>query len=146
MFCSQRKKKKGEEEEEEEGEEEENQLWYFPSKYNCCCCCCSSNIKKASDLQRPLNVFSTTRLDSPPGGGVECAPLRSAGIHRKYSNSSIRFKVNTFFSILLIHEGSHREVYQENSNPVMTSSAGPVPRVVQTTGSLHPRPTLPPNC
>ena len=29
-----------------------------------------------------------------------------------------------------------------SSNPVMTSIAGPVPRVVQITGSLHPWPTL----
>ena len=32
-----------------------------------------------------------------------------------------------------------------NNNPVMTSSEGPVPRVGQTTGSVHPQPTLP-NC
>ena len=38
-----------------------------------------------------------------------------------------------------------REVYGGNSNPVMTSSAGPVPRVVQNTGSVHPQPALP-NC
>ena len=32
-----------------------------------------------------------------------------------------------------------------NSNPIMTSYEGPVPRVVQTTGSVHTQPTLP-NC
>ena len=42
-----------------------------------------------------------------------------------------------FFSfILLIQEGSHPGSSTRNSNPVMTSSAGPVPRVVQTTGSV----------
>ena len=34
----------------------------------------------------------------------------------------------------------------KNSNPVMTSSAGPVPRVVQTTGSVHPQLATLPNC
>ena len=45
----------------------------------------------------------------------------------------------TFFSILLTHEGSHREVYLDFHLPKV------VPRVVQTTGSVHPQPTLP-NC
>ena len=50
-----------------------------------------------------------------------------------------------FFSILLTHEGSHREVCRD-FQPSLTSSAGPVPRVNQTTvGSVHPQPTLP-NC
>ena len=48
------------------------------------------------------------------------------------------------FSILLTHEGSHREVYRD-FQPSLTSSAGPVPRVDQTTGSVHPQPILP-NC
>ena len=42
-----------------------------------------------------------------------------------------------FFFILLTHEGSIPGRSTRNSNPVMTSSAGPVPRVVQTTGSVH---------
>ena len=37
------------------------------------------------------------------------------------------------FSSLLIHIGRPTG----NSNPVMTSSAGPVPRVVQTTDFMH---------
>ena len=49
-----------------------------------------------------------------------------------------------FLSILLTHEGSHREVYRD-FQPCLTSSASPVPRVVQTTGSVHPKPILP-NC
>ena len=48
------------------------------------------------------------------------------------------------FSILLTNEGSHREVYQD-FQPSLKSSAGPVPRVVQTTGSVHPQSILP-NC
>ena len=55
--------------------------------------------------------------------------------------------LHIFFAfILLIHEGSHPGRSTRNSNPVMTFSAGPVPRVVQTTGSVHPQPTLPANC
>ena len=49
-----------------------------------------------------------------------------------------------FFSILLTHEGSHREVYRD-FQPSLTSSVGLVRRVFQTTGSVHPQPTLP-NC
>ena len=48
---------------------------------------------------------------------------------------------DSFFEILLTHEGSHREVYQE----FQPSLPQLVPRVVQTTGSVHPKPTLP-NC
>ena len=44
--------------------------------------------------------------------------------------------------ILLTHEGSHREVYWDFQRN-LKSSAGPVPRVDQTTGSVHPQPTLP---
>ena len=51
-----------------------------------------------------------------------------------------------FCFILLTHEGSRRGRSTRNSHPVMTSSAGPVPTVVQTTGSVHPQPTLPANC
>ena len=49
-----------------------------------------------------------------------------------------------FFFILLIHEGSHREVYQE-FQPSYHIFPQVVARVVQTTGSVHPQPTLP-NC
>ena len=56
------------------------------------------------------------------------------------------FNFGIFFSfILLIHEGSHSGRSTRNPNPVMTSSAGPVPRLVQTKGSVHLQPTLP-NC
>ena len=48
-----------------------------------------------------------------------------------------------FFSILLTHEGSHREVYRD-FQPTLTSSAGGA-KGYQTTGSVHPQPTLP-NC
>ena len=49
------------------------------------------------------------------------------------------------FSILLTHEGSHREVNRD-FQPSLTSSAGPVPRVDQTTGSVHPQQPKLPNC
>ena len=52
---------------------------------------------------------------------------------------------NLFFSILLTHEGSNREAYRD-FQPSLTSSAGPVPRVDQTSGFVHHKqPTLP-NC
>ena len=50
-----------------------------------------------------------------------------------------------FFSILLTHEGLHREAYRD-FQPSLTSSAGPVPRVLQTTGSVHPQLATLPNC
>ena len=52
------------------------------------------------------------------------------------------FRYISLFSILLTHEGSYREAYRD-FQPSLTSSAGPVTRVVQTTGSMHPKPTLP---
>ena len=44
-----------------------------------------------------------------------------------------------FCFTLLIRKWSQRECYHEfQPNPVMTASACPAPRVVQTTGSVHP--------
>ena len=42
--------------------------------------------------------------------------------------------------ILQTYEGSHPGKSNGNSNPLMTLSAGPVPRVVQTIGSVHAPP------
>ena len=41
------------------------------------------------------------------------------------------------FSILLTHEGSHRKVYRD-----FLTSLQVVPRADQTTGSMHPQPTI----
>ena len=50
-----------------------------------------------------------------------------------------------FYFILLTHKRSHPGRSTRNSNPVMTSSVGPVPKVDQNTSSVHPPPRLP-NC
>ena len=48
------------------------------------------------------------------------------------------------FFTLLTHEGSHSKAYRD-FQPSLTSSTGPVPAVVSTTGSVQPQPALP-NC
>ena len=63
------------------------------------------------------------------------------GNKERSSLACIGFFFFLFFSfILLIHEGSHPGRSTRNSKPVMTSSAGLVLRVFQTTGSVHTQP------
>ena len=53
------------------------------------------------------------------------------------------FLVQNLDSFLFPPPWGHIGRSTRNSNPVMTSSAGMVPRVDQTTGPTHPQPTLP---
>ena len=69
--------------------------------------------------------------------------LREWLIQQTRPSSASTFYISYFFSFIpLIHEGSHREVYQEFQPSYLWRLPQMVPRVVQTTGSVHPQPTL----
>ena len=93
----------------------------------------------------PLRSASLTSWVAPPTKRVQGVRMYQLGnISSRMITEVKQHWTYYFFSILLTHEGSHREAYRD-FQPSLTSSAGPVPRVVQTTGSVHLQPILP-NC
>ena len=116
----------------------------------------------AAVIYENFHSFHFTQLDRMREDN-KCTSWLCTGLRKLLSSNRDQFRLILFsdrlfsyiyhslyipklFFLLLIHEGSHSGRSTRNSNPVMTSSAGPVPRVVQTTGSVHPQPTLPANC
>ena len=63
------------------------------------------------------------------------------GRRRRLSDVFVLFLLLPFFVSSCWPTRDHIGSSNRNSNPVMTSSTGPVPRVVQTTGSVHATPT-----